>query len=49
VDINNKLAHLRDLYLPNKFDLLLRKNQNRFTPKKFHELCDDKLQYCYIY
>ncbi|GBC09953.1 hypothetical protein RclHR1_09220009 [Rhizophagus clarus] len=44
VDINSKFAHLRELYLPYKFDLLLRGsyNTNGFSPKRFHELCDGK-------
>ncbi|UZO09153.1 uncharacterized protein OCT59_029390 [Rhizophagus irregularis] len=42
VDINNKLAHLRELYLPYKFNLLLRGSRDGFSPYKFHELCDDK-------
>ncbi|RGB25088.1 hypothetical protein C1646_747506 [Rhizophagus diaphanus] len=41
--INNKFDHLRDLYLPYKFQLLLRGSRDGFTPKKFHELCDDIL------
>src|SRR5438034_6965492 len=40
--INNKFDHLRELYLPYKFKLLLRGSRDGFTPKKFHELCDDK-------
>ena len=31
------------LYLPYKFELLLRGSRDGFTPKKFHELCDGKL------
>jgi hypothetical protein len=31
-----------ELYLPYKFDLLLRGSRDGFTPKKFHELCDGK-------
>ncbi|UZO09193.1 uncharacterized protein OCT59_029430 [Rhizophagus irregularis] len=42
VDINNKFAYLRELYLPYNFKLLLRGSQNGFSPKKFHELCNDK-------
>ncbi|CAB4444209.1 unnamed protein product [Rhizophagus irregularis] len=30
-----------NLYLPYEFKLLLRGSQNGFTPKKFHELCDN--------
>jgi hypothetical protein len=40
--INNKFDHLRELYLPYKFRLLLRGSRDGFTPKKFHELCDGK-------
>jgi hypothetical protein len=29
-------------YLPYKFVLVLRGSRDGFTPKKFHELCDDK-------
>ncbi|POG83110.1 hypothetical protein GLOIN_2v1761579 [Rhizophagus irregularis DAOM 181602=DAOM 197198] len=42
VDYNNKFSHLRELYLPYKFELLLRGSRNGFTPKNFHELCDNK-------
>ena len=41
VDFNNKFSHLRELYLPYKFELLLRGSRDGFTPKKFHTLCDD--------
>jgi hypothetical protein len=37
---NSKYDHLRELYLPYKFELLLRGSRDGFTPKKFHELCD---------
>ncbi|GBB88596.1 hypothetical protein RclHR1_15150001 [Rhizophagus clarus] len=40
--INNKFDHLRELYLPYKFQLLLRGSRDGFTPKIFHELCDNK-------
>jgi hypothetical protein len=40
--INNKFDHLRELYLPYKFQLLLRGSRDGFTPKKFHDLCDNK-------
>ncbi|GBC10170.1 hypothetical protein RclHR1_00940011 [Rhizophagus clarus] len=39
--INMKFEHLRELYLPYKFKLILRGSRDGFTPKKFHELCDD--------
>ncbi|GBB85449.1 hypothetical protein RclHR1_00120003 [Rhizophagus clarus] len=39
---NSKFGHLRDLYLPYKFELLLRGSRDGFTPKKIHELCDGK-------
>src|ERR1043166_8623104 len=42
VDYNSKFAHFRELYLPYKFELLLRGSRDGFTPKKFHELCDNK-------
>ncbi|PKY51541.1 hypothetical protein RhiirA4_468652, partial [Rhizophagus irregularis] len=31
-----------ELYLPYKFQLLLRGSRDGFTPKKFHELCNSK-------
>ncbi|RGB27270.1 hypothetical protein C1646_674119 [Rhizophagus diaphanus] len=40
--INDKFGHLRELYLPYKFQLLLRGSRDGFTPKTFHEFCDDK-------
>ncbi|PKC01372.1 hypothetical protein RhiirA5_426825 [Rhizophagus irregularis] len=40
--INSKFDHLRELYLPYKFQLLLRGSRDGFTTKKFHELCDGK-------
>src|ERR1051325_7751298 len=42
VSIDNKFAQFRELYLPYKFELLLRGSRDGFTPKKFHELCDNK-------
>src|SRR4051794_40015264 len=39
---NRKFAHIRELYLPYKFELLLRGSRDGFTPKKFHKLCDNK-------
>ncbi|GBC07116.1 hypothetical protein RclHR1_07270001 [Rhizophagus clarus] len=41
VDVNNKFTYLRTLYFPYKFKLLLRGSQHGFSPKKFHELCDN--------
>ncbi|UZO09108.1 uncharacterized protein OCT59_029345 [Rhizophagus irregularis] len=43
IDIKSKYAYARELYLPYKFKLLLRGSRDGFTPKKFHELCDNKL------
>uniref|UniRef100_U9USZ6 TLDc domain-containing protein n=1 Tax=Rhizophagus irregularis (strain DAOM 181602 / DAOM 197198 / MUCL 43194) TaxID=747089 RepID=U9USZ6_RHIID len=40
-NIKSKFAYTRELYLPYKFKLLLRGSDNGFTPKKFHELCDN--------
>ncbi|RGB27280.1 hypothetical protein C1646_799183 [Rhizophagus diaphanus] len=40
--INDKFDHLRDLYLPYRFELLIRGSRDGFTPKIFHELCDEK-------
>ncbi|CAB4412185.1 unnamed protein product [Rhizophagus irregularis] len=34
--------NFNESYLPYKFELLLRGSQDGFTPKKFHELCDNK-------
>ncbi|UZO05042.1 uncharacterized protein OCT59_025403 [Rhizophagus irregularis] len=42
IDVSNNFAHLRELYLPYRFQLLLRGSRDGFTPKKFHELCDNK-------
>ncbi|EXX60983.1 uncharacterized protein OCT59_029408 [Rhizophagus irregularis] len=42
VDFNSKFSYLRELYLPYKFNLLLRGSQVGFTPEKFHKLCDNK-------
>ncbi|GBC02118.1 hypothetical protein RclHR1_04460008 [Rhizophagus clarus] len=42
VDVNINFAQFRELYLPYKFRLLLRGSRDGFTPKRFHELCDDK-------
>jgi hypothetical protein len=41
IDIKSKYAYTRELYLPYEFKLLLRGSRNGFTPKKFHELCDN--------
>ncbi|RGB30412.1 hypothetical protein C1646_711413 [Rhizophagus diaphanus] len=40
--INNKFDHLRELYLPYKFELLLRGSRHGFHAKKFYELCNGK-------
>ncbi|RGB21984.1 hypothetical protein C1646_724611 [Rhizophagus diaphanus] len=40
--INNKFDHLRGLYLPYNFQLLLIGSRDGFTPRKFHQLCDGK-------
>ncbi|GES93554.1 hypothetical protein GLOIN_2v1877169 [Rhizophagus clarus] len=40
MDINDD--NYRELYLPYKFELLLRGSRDGFTPKKFHGLCDGK-------
>ncbi|RGB40695.1 hypothetical protein C1646_753042 [Rhizophagus diaphanus] len=48
IDIKSKYAYARELYLPYKFNLLLRGKRDGFTPKKFHELCDNKL-YSFIF
>src|ERR1044072_5161774 len=42
VDVNSKISHLRQLYLPYEFQLLLRGSRDGFTPNKFHKLCDGK-------
>ncbi|GBC00022.1 hypothetical protein RclHR1_03710006 [Rhizophagus clarus] len=43
VSYSGKFSHIRELYLPYKFELLLRGSRDGFTPNKFHELCDGKL------
>jgi hypothetical protein len=43
VDIKSKFSYTREFYLPYKFELLLRGSRDGFSPKKFHELCDNKL------
>jgi len=40
ISINN-FAQIRELYLPYKFELLLRGSRDGFTPTKFHTLCDN--------
>ncbi|GBC04178.1 hypothetical protein RclHR1_05550015 [Rhizophagus clarus] len=40
VNVNDN--NFKELYLPYKFELLLRGSRDGFTPKKFHELCDNK-------
>jgi hypothetical protein len=40
-DINSKFAYTRELYLQYEFKLLLRGSRDGFTPKRFHELCDN--------
>ncbi|GES93522.1 hypothetical protein GLOIN_2v1881255 [Rhizophagus clarus] len=40
-NVNSKFSHIREMYLPYKFQLLLRGSRDGFTPKKFHELCND--------
>jgi hypothetical protein len=42
VIIDSKFFQIRELYLPYRFELLLRGSRDGFTPKKFHELCDNK-------
>ena len=42
IDVNCNFSHLRELYLPYKFKLLLRGSRDGFTPKNFHILCDGK-------
>jgi hypothetical protein len=39
MNIRNNFTHLKESY---KFQLLLRGSRDGFTPRKFHELCDDK-------
>ncbi|GET00936.1 hypothetical protein GLOIN_2v1877698 [Rhizophagus clarus] len=39
---NDNFVHLRELYLPYKFQLLLRGSRDGFSPKKFHTICDGK-------
>jgi len=40
--MDNNFAQIRELYLPYKFELLLRGSRDGFTPEKFHNLCDNK-------
>ncbi|GBB87265.1 hypothetical protein RclHR1_01370024 [Rhizophagus clarus] len=42
VDHNSNFSYLREFYLPYKFELLLRGSRDGFSPKQFHELCDNK-------
>jgi hypothetical protein len=43
VDYNNKFSYLRELtYFPYEFKLLLRGSKDGFTPKKFHDLCNNR-------
>ncbi|GBB88390.1 hypothetical protein RclHR1_14970003 [Rhizophagus clarus] len=39
---NSKFSYLRELYLPFKFELLLRGSRDGFGSKKFHQLCNDR-------
>src|SRR6266536_2818009 len=41
IDIKSKFAYARELYLPYEFKLLLRGSRDGFTPRKFHELCNN--------
>ncbi|GES90291.1 hypothetical protein GLOIN_2v1877169 [Rhizophagus clarus] len=43
IDIKSKFAYTREIYLPYEFKLLLRGSRDGFTPKTFHELCNNKL------
>ncbi|RGB25090.1 hypothetical protein C1646_747508 [Rhizophagus diaphanus] len=40
--INNKFDHLRELYLPYRFQLLLRGSRDVFAPNTFHQFCNNK-------
>ncbi|CAB4438891.1 unnamed protein product [Rhizophagus irregularis] len=40
-DNKSKFSYTREFYLPYKFELLLRGSRDGFTPRKFHELCDN--------
>src|SRR5437667_361158 len=42
VDVNSNFSHLRDLYLPYKFELLLRESQSDYSTTEFHKSCDNK-------
>ncbi|EXX60980.1 uncharacterized protein OCT59_029411 [Rhizophagus irregularis] len=42
VDFYSKFSYLRGLYLPFKYELLLRGSRDGFSLNKFHELCDNK-------
>jgi hypothetical protein len=41
MDINSKFAYTRELYLQYEFKLLLRGSRDGFTPKRFHESCNN--------
>ncbi|CAB4431883.1 unnamed protein product [Rhizophagus irregularis] len=41
LDIKSKFAYAREFYLPYRFRLLLRGSRDGYTPKRFHELCDN--------
>jgi hypothetical protein len=41
VDTKNKFAHIKELYLPYEFKLILKGSRDGFTPKQFHTLCDN--------
>ncbi|GES90297.1 hypothetical protein GLOIN_2v1779084 [Rhizophagus clarus] len=42
IDVKSKYVYTRELYLPYEFKLLLRGSRDGFTPKTFHEMCDNK-------
>ncbi len=41
IDGINDKVNIKGLHLPYKFKLMLRGSRDGFTPKKFHELCDN--------
>ncbi|GBC03053.1 hypothetical protein RclHR1_04970007 [Rhizophagus clarus] len=41
INITSKFAYITEFYLPYEFKLLLRGSRDGFTPKTFHELCDN--------
>ena len=42
MNLESKFAHIKELYLPYEFKLLLRGSRDSgFTPDRFHAICDN--------